>query len=81
NGEVVTFDAPEGEGSVRMNTAVCAKVTLQVAERKLTGIALKQSPRGKIQPVPTGTDLAPFRMQKAPRSGPWETSEQGPLPE
>ena len=81
NGEVVTFDVPEGEGGVRMNTAVCAKVTLQVAERKLTGIALKQSPRGKIQPVPTGTDLAPFRMQKAPRSGPWETSEQGPLPE
>ena len=81
NGEVVTFDVPEGEGSVRMNTAVCAKVTLQVAERKLTGIALKQSPRGKIEPVPTGTDLAPFRVEKAPRSGPWETSEQGPLPE
>ena len=81
NGEVVTFDAPEGEGNVRMNTAVCAKVTLEVAERKLTGIALKQSPRGKIQPVPTGTDLAPFRVEKAPGSGPWETSEQGPLPE
>lgn len=81
NGEVVTFDVPEGEGSVRMNTAVCAKVTLQVAERKLTGIALKQSPRGKIQPVPTGTDLAPFQVEKAPRFGPWETSEQGPLPE
>ena len=81
NGEVVTFDVPEGEGNVRMNTAVCAKVTLEVAERKLTGIALKQSPRGKIQPVPTGTDLAPFRVEKAPRSGPWETSEQGPLPE
>ena len=81
NGEVVTFDVPEGEGSVRMNTAVCAKVTLEVSERKLTGIALKQSPRGKIQPVPTGTDLAPFRVEKAPSSGPWETSEQGPLPE
>ena len=81
NGEVVTFDVPEGEGNVRMNTAVCAKVTLEVAERKLTGIALKQSPRGKIQPVPTGTDLAPFRVEKAPGSGPWETSEQGPLPE
>ena len=81
NGEVVTFDVPEGEGSVRMNTAVCAKVTLEVSERKLTGIALKQSPRGKIQPVPTGTDLAPFRVEKAPGSGPWETSEQGPLPE
>ena len=81
NGEVVTFDVPEGEGSVRMNTAVCAKVTLEVAERKLTGIALKQSPRGKIQPVPTGTDLAPFRVEKAPRLGPWETSKQGPLPE
>ena len=81
NGEVVTFDVPEGEGNVRMNTAVCAKVTLEVAERKLTGIALKQSPRGKIQPVPTGTDLAPFRVEKAPGLGPWETSEQGPLPE
>ena len=81
NGEVVTFDVPDGEGSVRMNTAVCAKVTLQVAERKLTGIALKQSPRGKIQPVPTGTDLGPFRVGKVPRSGPWETSEQGRLPE
>lgn len=81
NGEVVTFDVPEGEGSVRMNTAVCAKVTLEVSERKLTGIALKQSPRGKIQPVPTGTDLAPFRVEKAQSSGPWETSEQGPLPE
>ena len=81
NGEVVTFDVPEGKGNVRMNTAVCAKVTLEVAERKLTGIALKQSPRGKIQPVPTGTDLAPFRVEKAPDSGPWETSEQGPLPE
>ena len=81
NGEVVTFDLPEGEGVVRMNTAVCAKVTLEVAERKLTGIALKQSPRGKIQPVPTGTNLAPFRVEKAPGSGPWETSEQGPLPE
>ena len=81
NGEVVTFDVPEGEGSVRMNTAMCAKVTLEVAERKLTGIALKQSPRGKIQPMPTGTDLAPFRVEKAPRFGPWETSEQGPLPE
>ena len=81
NGEVVTFDVPEGEGNVRMNTAVCAKVTLEVAERKLTGIALKQSPRGKIQPVPTGTDLAPFRVEKAPGSRPWETSEQGPLPE
>jgi hypothetical protein len=81
NGEVVTFDVPEGEGRVRMNTAVCAKVTLEVAERKLTGIALKQSPSGKIQPVPTGTDLAPFRVEKAPRFGPWETSEQGPLTE
>ena len=81
NGEVVTFDVPENEGKIRMNTAVCAKVTLEVAERKLTGIALKQSPRGKIQPVPTGTDLAPFRVEKAPGSGPWETSEQGPLPE
>ena len=81
NGEVVTFDVPEREANVRMNTAVCAKVTLEVAERKLTGIALKQSPRGKIQPVPTGTDLAPFRVEKAPGSGPWETSEQGPLPE
>ena len=81
NGEVVTFDVPEGEGSVRMNTAVCAKVTLEVSERKLTGIALKQSPRGQIQPVPTGTHLAPFRVEKAPGSGPWETSEQGPLPE
>lgn len=81
NGEVVTFDVPEDEGNVRMNTAVCAKVTLEVAERKLTGIALKQSPRGKIQPVPTGTDLAPYRVEKAPGSGPWETSEQGPLPE
>ena len=81
NGEVVTFDVPEGEGRVRMNTAVCAKVTLEVAERKLRGIALKQSPSGKIQPVPTGTDLAPFRVEKAPRFGPWETSEQGPLPE
>lgn len=81
NGEVVTFDVPEGEGSIRMNTAVCAKVTLEVAERKLVGVALKQSPRGKIQPVPSGTDLAPFRVEKAPRFGPWETSEQGPLPE
>ncbi len=81
NGKVVTFDVPEAEGRVRMNTAVCAKVTLEVAERKLTGIALKQSPKGKIQPVPTGTDLAPFRVEKAPGSGPWETSEQGPLPE
>ena len=81
NGEVVTFDVPEGKGNVRMNTAVCAKVTLEVAERKLTGIALKQSPKGKIQPVPTDTDLAPFRVEKAPRFGPWETSEQAPQPE
>ena len=48
NGEVVTFDVPEGEGNVRMNTAVCAKVTLEVAERKLTAIALKQSPKEKF---------------------------------
>ena len=81
NGEVVTFDVPENEGKVRMNTAVCSKVTLEVERRKLTGIALKQSPKGKIQPVPTGTDLAPFRVEKAPRLGPWETSKQGPLPE
>ena len=81
NGEVVTFDVPEKEGKVRMNTATCAKVTLEVAQRKLAGIALQQSPRGKIQPVPTGTDLAPFQVEKAPRSGPWETSKQGPLPE
>ena len=78
---MVTFDIPEKEGKVRMNTATCAKVTLEVAQRKLTGIALKQSPRGKIQPVPTGTDLAPFRVGKAPRFGPWETSEQAPQPE
>ena len=81
NGEVVTFDVPKGEGSIRMNTAVCAKVTLEVAARKLMGVALKQSPKGKIQPVPTGTDLDPFRVEKAPRFWPWETSEQGPPPE
>lgn len=81
NGEVVTFDVPEDESKVRMNTATCAKVTLEVAQRKLTGIALKQSPRGKIQPVPPGTNLAPFQVEKAPRSGPWETSEQAPQPE
>ena len=81
NGEVVTFDVPENEGKVRMNTAVCSKVTLEVERRKLTGIALKQSPKGKIQPVPKGTDLAPFRVEKAPQLGPWETSKQGPLPE
>ena len=64
-----------------MNTAVCAKVTLEVAEQKLKGIALKQGPRGRIEPIPQGQDLESFQVDEAPRSGPWETSEQGPLPE
>lgn len=83
NGEVVTFEVPEEgrEGKVRMNTAVCAKVTLEVAERKLMGIALKQSPRGTIKPVPQGEDLRAFQLGEAPRFGPWETSQQDPLPE
>ena len=83
NGEVVTFEVPEEgrEGKVRMNTAVCAKVTLEVEERKLTGIALKQSPRGTIKPVPQGEDLRAFQVGEAPRFGPWETSQQDPLPE
>ena len=83
NGEVVTFEVPEEgrEGKVRMNTAVCAKVTLEVADRKLTGIALKQSPRGTIKPVPKGEDLRAFQVGEAPRFGPWETSQQDPLPE
>ena len=83
NGEVVTFDIPEdgSQGQIRMNTAVCAKVTLQVVERELVGIALQQGPRGKIEPVPKDQDLRPFQVDVAPRTGPWETSEQGPLPE
>ena len=83
NGEVVTFEVPEEgqEGSVRMNTAVCAKVTLEVAEQKLKGIALKQGPRGRIEPIPQGQGLESFQVDEAPRSGPWETSEQGPPPE
>lgn len=81
NGEVVTFEVPENEGKVRMNTAVCAKVTLEVSERKLVGIALKQGPKGRIAPVPRGEDLRAFQVDGAPRSGPWETSEQAPQPE
>ena len=83
NGEVVTFDIPEdgSQGQIRINTAVCAKVTLQVVERELVGIALQQGPRGKIEPVPKDQDLRPFQVDVAPRTGPWETSEQGPLPE
>jgi hypothetical protein len=64
-----------------MNTAVCAKVTLEVAQRKLTGIALKQSPRGTIKPVPLGEDLRAFQVGDVPRFGPWETSQEDPLPE
>jgi lipopolysaccharide export system protein LptA len=83
NGEVITFEVPEEgqEGSVRMNTAVCAKVTLEVAEQKLKGIALKQGPRGRIEPIQQGQDLEAFQVDEAPRLRPWETSEQGPLPE
>ena len=83
NGEVVTFEVPEEgrTGKVRMNTAMCAKVTLGVVDRKLTGIELKQSPSGTIKPVPQGEDLRAFQVGKAPRFGPWETSQQAPLPE
>jgi hypothetical protein len=83
NGEVVTFEVTEEgrAGKVRMNTAVCAKVTLEVADRKLTGISLKQSPRGTIKPVPKGEDLRAFQVGEAPSLGPWETSQQDPLPE
>ena len=83
NGEVVTFETPEEEkgGQVRINTAVCAMVTLQVAQRKLKGIALKQGPRGRIEPIPQGRDLEAFKVDEAPQLGPWETSEQGPMPE
>jgi len=83
NGEVVTFEVPEDgrEGKVRMNTAMCAEVTLKVADRKLAGIALKQSPRGTIKPVSQGEDLRAFQVGAAPRLGPWETSQQDPLPE
>lgn len=81
NGEVVTFEVPENEGKVRMNTAVCAKVTLEVSERKLVGIALRQGPKGRIAPVPKGENLRAFQVDEAPRLGPWETSEQAPQPE
>ena len=83
NGEVNYFEVPGGDGqtAVRLNAAKCAQVTLSVVDRKLQGIALQQQPNGTISPVKKGMKLGAFRVGEAPRFGPWETSEQAPLPE
>ncbi|MGB1636825.1 MAG: OstA-like protein [Flavobacteriales bacterium] len=82
NGELTYFELPEGKsGTVRMNRALCAEITLRIENRKLTGIGLNQSPKGSIRPLRNGENLGEFEVGEAPRLGPWETSQQRPLPE
>lgn len=83
NGQLSYFMVPEPslDGEVRVNQAVCSQVSLNVADNTLVGVALSQSPEGGIRTLENGFDLAPFQVPQRPENPPWETSEQGDLPD
>ena len=81
NGQLSYFMVPEPgqDGEVRVNQAVCSRVSLNVDDNALVGVALSQSPEGGIRTVGEGFDLTPFQVPQRPANPPWETSEQGDL--
>ena len=83
NGQLSYFMVPEPslDGEFRVNQAVCSQVSLNVADNTLVGVALSQSPEGGIRTLENGFDLAPFQVPQRPENPPWETSEQGDLPD
>ena len=68
NGQLSYFMVPEPgqDGEVRVNQAVCSRVSLNVDDNALVGVALSQSPEGGIRTVGEGFDLARFKSPNAP---------------